>query len=215
MIMAKKEPKQQENITQVKKVNRVNIAKVEFENTNVTIIGLTPLICHAWSVKAQRMIEDKVQKKVPVKANGRAALPKEARNPEEECEAATYKTLDGKYGFPARAIKAACVEAAPLMGLNKKTVRAAFFILGDILPIIGPAPRMRTDMVRLSGIGRNPDVRYRPEFIEWEIKLPVKINASLLSAEQVFNLLNWAGSAIGIGEWRTEKNGTAGQFVVS
>lgn len=195
---------------------KVNVPSIEFVSTTINIVGQTPLICHAWSEKALRMIEDKQQKKISVKANGRAAVPKEARDPAAECEAAAYKTIDGEYGFPARAIKCACVEAAPLMGLNKKTVRAAFFIVGaDILPIKGQAPRMRTDMVRLPAIGKPADVRYRPEFVDWSIELPIRVNASLLSMEQVINLLNWAGSAIGVGEWRTEKNGVAGQFAVA
>ena len=42
----------------------------------------------------------------------------------------------------------------------------------------------------------------------------VKFNAALLSAEQVVNLFQTAGFAVGIGDWRPERNGLFGRFHV-
>lgn len=68
-------------------------------------------------------------------------------------------------------------------------------------------------MVRV-GMG-TADIRYRPEFVDWRIPVTLKINASVISPEQVANLLNIAGFGVGIGEWRPEKNGQYGRFHVA
>jgi hypothetical protein len=192
----------------------INVPLVSFSKLTLRIVGETPLLCHAWSTKALRMIEEKQQKKAGTDGEGKSRLPKEARDPDKEVDACYYYTSDNRLGFPARAIKKACVEAAPLVGLNKKTVRAGFFILGeDVLPLdLKSAPAKRTDVVRLPSIGRPADIRYRPEFKDWSILLKLKFNRSLFTEEQIINLIRWAGSAIGIGEWRTERDGTHGCF---
>src|SRR3546814_17616345 len=74
-------------------------------------------------------------------------------------------------------------------------------------------PRPREDMVRV-GMG-TADIRYRPEFPEWSILAAIKFNDSVISAEQIANLLSTAGFAIGIGEWRPERKGQFGRFTVS
>jgi hypothetical protein len=42
----------------------------------------------------------------------------------------------------------------------------------------------------------------------------VRYNRNVLSAEQIVSLFNTAGFAIGIGEWRPQKNGGFGMFHV-
>lgn len=59
------------------------------------------------------------------------------------------------------------------------------------------------------------DLRYRPEFSEWHAKLLVRYNANVLSESQILNLLNVAGFAVGVGEWRPEKDGQYGMFHVA
>lgn len=197
-------------------IKRVVIVPIGFETRTITIAGESPLLVHAWSEKAQRMIEEKQQKIIGVNEQGSRRAKREQRDPDAEVEAAYYRTKDGRLGFPARAIKCACIEAAPLAGLTKKIVMAGFHIMGpDILPLtFEKKPYKRADMVRLGGISRTADIRYRPEFPDWKMSLPVKINTALFTWNEVYDLLNWAGSAIGVGEWRTAKSGVHGQFGV-
>lgn len=58
------------------------------------------------------------------------------------------------------------------------------------------------------------DIRYRPEFKHWRVKLPIKYNADKISLEQLVNLFNLAGFGVGVGEWRPEKDGQYGMFHV-
>jgi hypothetical protein len=59
------------------------------------------------------------------------------------------------------------------------------------------------------------DLRYRGEFSPWKATLTVKYNANLMSAEQVVNLFETAGFAVGVGEWRPERDGPYGRFHVA
>lgn len=188
----------------------------------VTLIGDSPLIVHAWSAKAKREMLDKQMKK--------AKSAKEAKDPVADFEASMYRLADGGYGFPSVAFKNAAVTAGTsVAGLTKIQARQAFHILGEdadiagafegsksrvnLVRIEGGSPAMREDMVRV-GMG-TADLRYRPEFADWWAKVLVRYNTNVLSESQILNLLNVAGFAVGIGEWRPEKDGQYGLFHVA
>ena len=59
------------------------------------------------------------------------------------------------------------------------------------------------------------DIRIRGEFPEWSTELTVRYNASTLQPEQIINLFNVAGFAIGVGEHRPQKDGSNGMFHVA
>jgi len=183
----------------------IEIPAINLETMKVRIVGKTSLITHKFGEKAQKQIEDKQQKK--------AKTAREAREPEIEWKDALYiiDKENEKYGFPASGIKKALVNAGGRFADEKMTVlRGAINIMGDILEISGDKPKMRTDAVRLNG--GSLDLRYRPEFKNWSITVPVIFNANIISKSQVLNLFQIAGFAVGLGDWRPEKNGTFGQF---
>jgi hypothetical protein len=119
---------------------------------------------------------------------------------------------DGGYGFPAIAFKAAAVDAATFVdGITKVEMRGAFHINDELVKIEGsPAPR--EDVVRV-GMG-TADLRYRAEFKKWKTTLTIRYNSRAISAEQITNMFQNAGFAIGIGEWRPQKDGRNGMFHV-
>lgn len=170
---------------------------------SIKLIGDSPLICHAWSPKAKKEMLDKQMKKAK---GGR-----EAKNPEKDFEESLYK-VNGGYGFPVRAFKKAAVDACRnISGIPMTLARGAFHIDGDLVPIKGE-PTPREDMVRIQ---TTTDIRYRGEFKVWSVILSIRYNAAVLSAEQIVNLFNIAGFAVGVGEWRPEKNGSNGMFHVA
>lgn len=195
------------------------IPALELATMQIRIVGDSPLIVHKWSEKAKKMILDKQMKKAK---NG-----KETRNPfREYCDALywldgepenpTQEDIDnGRFGFPTVAFKACAINAGYQQGIieKKTTVRGAMHIIGEYAEIKG-RPRMREDMVRLGGITSPADLRYRPEFPEWETVLTIQFNTKAISKEQIANLLNVGGFANGVGEWRPEKDGQFGMFHV-
>ena len=181
------------------------LPRIQIARIGVTLIGDSPLICHRWSEKAVKMMLDAQMKK--------ARQAKEAKNPEEDFRSSLYPHPDGGYGFPAVAFKAAPVSACRFAdGVKMSEVRGCFHIETDLVPIVG-TPTMRQDMVRV-GMGA-ADIRFRGEFREWRTMLPIKFNASAISAEQIINLLNLGGFGVGIGEWRPERDGSFGRFHVA
>ena len=116
-----------------------------------------------------------------------------------------------EFGFPSVAFKAAAVSAGFRTGVTKnKTIpNSAFHINGDMVRIYG-TPEIREDMVRV-GMGA-ADLRYRGEFKEWSVILPIRFNTAVFTHEQIINLFNLGGFACGIGEWRPERGGSFGMY---
>lgn len=172
----------------------------------VTVVGDSPLICNRFSEKAKQQMLDKQMKK--------AKQAKEAKNP-EECFKASLYPVPGKkniYGFPACGFKSAAVDACShVSGITKVVARGAFHVVGDLVEIVGQ-PTMRQDAVKIA-MGTT-DLRFRGEFKEWSATLTIRYNASVVSPEQIINLLNTAGFAVGVGEWRPARDGSMGMFHV-
>lgn len=195
----------------------ITIPAITLNTMKLKVVGDSPLIVHAWSEKAKKMILDKQMKK--------ASTGKEAKDPFMDfCESLYW--LDGmpekptmedvvkaRFGFPACAFKAAAVDAGFQQGIlaKKTTARGAFHIVGDMVEIHG-IPEMREDMVRI-GMG-TADIRYRGEFKSWSAEITIRYNPTSMSAEQIINLLNIGGFANGVGEWRPSKDGSFGTFHV-
>lgn len=184
----------------------VVLPPLQIETVNVTLIGDTPLIVHRWSEKAKKQMLDKQMKK--------ATAGKEPKDPERDFRESLYVLEDGSYGFPIIGFKAAAVTACTSIGsMTKVAARQAFHVDGEFAIIEGDEPKMREDMVRV-GMG-TADIRYRGEFKKWFTTIAVKYNANVMSAEQILNLMQTAGFAVGVGEWRPEKDGQFGRFHVA
>lgn len=186
-----------------KQATAVSPERIDVRRITVRIVGDSPLIVHAWSHKAKQMMLDKQMKK--------GVQAKLAKDPQQDYEDSLYRLPDGSCGFPAIGVKAAAIRGAKALGMVMVDSRAAFHIDGELLKINGE-PQMREDMVRV-GMG-TADIRYRGEFPEWSIDLPVAYNARAVSAEQIVAMLDAGGFGTGIGEWRPEKNGQHGRFHV-
>lgn len=215
-----------------KKTEIVEIKPIEMNTVEVTIQGDTPLIMHAWSEKAKRMMLETQQGK----AKGKK---KDFKNPvddfiqsmywltekpdtdglsEEECEQAFDNAIKNgaKFGFPITAFKQAAISAAYRMGWSKDkmSLRGVFFIetdYGDMVEIQSDTPVMREDMVKI-GMG-TADIRYRGQFNNWSATFRLKYNVNgQYSLENILNIINAGGVVCGVGEWRPEKDGQFGTY---
>jgi hypothetical protein len=178
----------------------VKVMDFKIREVVIPIKGISPLIVHAFSKKSQRMIEDKQQKRAK---NSKY----DVRSPEEECQDAKHFLADGTEGFPAAGFKAAMIRGAKMVGMVMKDAQTSFFIRADCdetqLVRIEGESRLRTDMVRI-GMG-SADVRYRPEYPVWAVKLRIEYNEGVISLDQLYQMVKAAGYGCGVGEMRPEK----------
>lgn len=195
----------------------------------LSIVGTSQLVVHAWSDKAKKMMLDKQK--------GVATAGRQKRNPVEDFKASLYRMPNEEgFGIPAVALKNSAVTAANDVELKKTNMRRAFHVLGDMLKIEAPAIKtpitaedseyineikfehkhgasMRSDMVRV-GMGTS-DIRFRAQFPTWKVTFKVQYNARVITESQLVNLFNVAGFGVGIFEYRPERDGSWGMFKVS
>lgn len=207
----------------------IEIRPIEIKKVTIRIVGDTPLIMHAWSEKAKRMM---LEAQMGI-AKGKK---KEAKNPVDDFIRSMYwltpMPQDGtmesfeeaiangaRFGFPVTAFKQAAISAAYRMGWakDKMSMRGAFFIDSDengMIEIHSDTPEMREDMVKV-GMG-TADIRYRGEFKNWYADLTISYNANgQYSLENIVNIINAGGYVCGVGEWRPERDGQNGMFHVA
>ena len=207
----------------------IEIRPIEIKKVTVRIVGDTPLIMHAWSEKAKRMM---LEAQMGI-AKGKK---KEAKNPVDDFirsmywltpmpEDGTMESFEeaiangARFGFPVTAFKQAAISAAYRMGWakDKMSMRGAFFIDSDengMIEIHSDTPEMREDMVKV-GMG-TADIRYRGEFKNWYADLTISYNANgQYSLENIVNIINAGGYVCGVGEWRPERDGQNGMFHVA
>jgi hypothetical protein len=182
------------------KTKTVEVIDFSINQVVIPIVGISPLIVHRFSEKAMKMIQDKQAGKAKNKKH-------EIRNPEADYEGAKHISVLGWDGFPAAGFKAAMIRGAKAIGLVMKDTQTNFFIKADceetqLVRIYGES-RMRTDMVRV-GMGA-ADVRYRPEYPQWNAELTIEFNSGSISIDQIYQLVKAAGYGCGIGEMRPEK----------
>lgn len=207
---------------------RIEIQRIEIEMVDLRIVGDSPLLVHAWDPKAKQMMLDNQMGKTKTKARPKknpfsdflGSLYWITERPKEDTPEAFAEAVrnGARFGFQATAIKKAANSAAYRMGWvsNQKVLQGMYYIFGkddpNLVEVKGCVPEMREDMVAIKG---TTDIRYRGEFKNWYIDFTIRYNKNgPISLEQIINCINAGGFAVGIGEWRPEKNGMLGMYHV-
>lgn len=190
---------------------QLTIPGVNVKRVSMVIVGTSPLMVNKFSEKSKQEIEDK--------QTGKAKAKKEFRDPKKEYESSLY-LIPGtkKYGVPSNGLKLMAVSACKFVdGIAQTFARGAFHVTpgpGGLTEIKG-LPVMDESFVRIGPFGRKVAMpRYRGRFDSWEIAMDITYNANVISPEQIANLYETAGFAIGLCEWRPEKNGSFGMFQI-
>lgn len=223
-----------------KKVETVAIRMPEMKAIKIRIVGDSPLITHAWDPKAKRMMLEKQQKKSGTKTEHYERIPfddfakslywltpmptevyTDKVNGKERhivTEELFEKALNegAKFGFSANAVKMAANSAAYRLGWvkDKMALRGTYFLWGEdhgeFVEIKGDYPVCREDMVRVQ---LSTDLRYRPIFEHWYMDMILEYNVNgNLTLEEILSCIQAGGYAVGIGEWRPEKDGVFGTY---
>lgn len=222
-----------------KSAELVTVKPIVLESAVVRVVGMSPLVMHAWSEKAKKeMLEamqsnskDKDIKKTKKREDKRPVVEwrdsmywmteKPDAETDEELEALMQEAFDNgaKFGFPATSFKLAAISAAYRKKWipDKMALRGAFFVEGvdnkELITICGDSPVMREDPVHIGISGS--DLRYRGEFRNWYADLVITYDKNGgYTINDLVNYINAGGFCCGVGEWRPERDGQFGMFRV-
>ncbi len=198
---------------------------------DVDVIGITSLLCHNFSDPTKQTILDKQMGKANkaratrdplsdfvesiyyLNGTDKSVLLGELKN--KKCwvgdnVADVFKDIP--IGIKGGAFKNAAVRAGKSVNLDMTAARSAFFILDDYVEVKYNELIIKQDNVNVGQ--KKPDLRFRAELKNWRATLKVVVNLSVLSLEQVCNIINRSGYYPGVGDWRPESKGTHGMFKI-
>ena len=186
---------------------KINVKKLEIGIIKVTIIGDSPYMPEPMDMAVLEKYN-----KIKSKQN----YDKDYLSEEEKVKAKFYYTEDEELGIPARAFYNSMIRASSYLFDIKqggmRNIKEGITIKGDILPLKFKDQKVLTHWGRTSGMKGSPRKIMRNAFYDWSVKLVIEYNKNNLSAEQIINVLNWAGFHIGVGGFRKEKTGNFGSF---
>lgn len=195
------EPKQKEQ--------KVNITPLKIGVLKLKIVGKTDYM-------PEPMDEAVLERYNKLKSNQVAE--KDSLSEEEKVKVKYYYTADGKKGIPSRAFYNAMIRASSYffdisMG-GMRNFKEGVNVPEEILPLTYKSEKVLEHWGRMSGRTRAPRKILRNAFKDWSCNLTIEFDQVNLSAEQIINVLNYAGFKIGVGAFRKEKSGNYGSFSV-
>lgn len=190
----------------------IKIPAIQVSKMKVKIVGETPLLSHKFTEKAKASIE---------KTQQGESEKKKKRNPDQEFQDAAYVDAKGNDCAPGSWLFQSMYSAA---GFNSKSdkegfkekerFRMAVRIPFTLYPIEYDKKEMRTDYVKIGGMTKVADMRYRPEYTGWSITFDLEYEPDVISPKRIAEILQRAGKSCGIGDWRVQKKGDFGRFRV-
>ena len=208
------------------KARSVIIPRLEQGETHLLLVGDRPLLINNKLNVAEEISE---------RYSGRGksgAVKKPVVSVDDQYRRAFYVLPDskyqaphakGRYGIPASGIKKCACAAIRTTGILDNTtiglISKSFWVMQDAGGFcLLRFKRLERDIRSVNvGSGRKtvPQMRHRPMFHDWQIKLKVRFNSNVMSEEQLVNLFMHAGQYIGLCEMRAEKKqGECGGFIV-
>lgn len=208
------------------KGRRLEVPAIEECRLEVVIQGTAPLLANP---KTKAYL-DEIEHGGKKSGLGR----KSAKDPQQEFESRLRRLSDGSCGWPLEAftgktgllVAVLSMVDARKMKLSKKNIFAAIQIEHDeiadspegpraFLSIDGPEPVIDKYFATvMSGMQGVPIPVYRPRWDKWSLRLRMRFNPRLISADQIVTLLREGGRGVGLGAWRRANGGAFGTFDV-
>lgn len=194
----------------------VKISPPDIRTAEFTIRGNAPLVISAFSAKAQNQMK-------AVQEAGSTAKSKRKRPPRDfdaDLLRALHVAQEGWEGINAIAFKHALVSACRTVGFKMTLAKLGLFVEPEGFDRESGVPLIRvlSDKGYEQSIMPAPntnggfDLRVRPMWREWRMKLRISYDADMFTLSDVANLLMRAGRQVGVGEGRPDsKKSLAGQ----
>ena len=188
---------------------KISLKKLETGTIVVKIVGDSPYMPEPMDMAVLEKYN---------KIKSKQSYTKDDISEEEKVKVKFYYTEDEQFGIPARAIYNSMIRGSSYLFDIKqggmRNIKEGVTVMGDILPLKFKKQKVITHWGRTSGMKGSPRKIMRNAFEDWEVELTIQFNKANLSAEQIVNVLNWAGFHIGVGGFRKEKTGNFGSFHV-
>lgn len=175
------------------------------EKIKVQIEGTTPLLFNRFR---DVQIEGKSKKRTGAMA-------------ELDIEDKLYLDEDKKVCLPAVYLKNCITEASKqfkIIGKGKSTYSKIVASTVDIEPFMIELKSGKYEIFRISAV--NPMTRgrmmtERPKFNKWSAEFEIIVNDPAVPVNVINEILEHAGKYVGIGDWRPEKKGMFGKFMIT
>jgi hypothetical protein len=196
----------------VQEETAVSVSEIKMGEISFCVLGTTPIVLNRLSEKAKQLLL------LPKRKTNRAGLEQTLKHdPLQEYRDSVYQNRSP--GAPTRillhggAFKRALADVAlDIPGAAKATIGRLTGIKETMVNLYGE-PELMMAVVRQAGIVKSPDIRTRAVIRNWACKITVSYVSSVISREDVTNLLAASGVIIGVGDWRPQKGaGSFGQF---
>ena len=180
---------------------------------NITIQGKTPLLCNRFTDAAQ----------IAATNGTSSALRGDKGTPKEQAEPKLYTDEEGNFVIPQPNIYRCIIDAGKYFknGKSKVTTIKSSMIPScvDLEGLYFPIQHNEEWQVDTRPV-RNPSTGgrflcYRPCFNDWALSFTIMLDNSVMSESLLRDIVDKAGSAIGLGDFRPDCKGPFGKFVVT
>jgi hypothetical protein len=180
---------------------------------DVTIEGTTPLLCNRFTDAAAQ---------AATSGNRPAAAAGDKGTPREQAEQKLYTGHDGKPMIPQPNLFRCIIDAGTFFKAGKSKVTtqknslipACIEIHGIEIPIQHKEPwDVDCRAVRIPSTGGRI-LCYRPSFNDWRLSFTVEVDTDLMGVKLARQIIDAAGKRIGLGDFRPDRKGPFGKFVV-
>lgn len=190
----------------------VQIAAPKLRTAEFKLIGTSPFVQLRFSQKAMNTMMDKMKGG----SQSKSKKVREARDFDDDFEQAMHKSTEGWCGVPAGAFRAAMISACRLVGFKMTLAKLSVFVEADGIDVVDGVPLVKIEgtpeknVMSVRNATGVADIRCRPMWKEWSIKLRVKYDEDQFSLQDVSNLLMRVGQQVGIGEGRHDSRASSG-----
>jgi len=154
---------------------------------------------------------------------GRKALKSETRTPKEQAEDKLYVGEKGKSVIPARNLLSCLINAGIFHKIKNKNITTQ---RSSLIPACVAIENMELPITSKDGWtvdsqavvnpktgGRVPC--HRPKFNDWKLSVEVVLDETMVSPKLFRDIVDDAGSKVGLGDFRPGRKGPFGRFKVT
>jgi len=175
------------------------------EKISITIEGTTPILFNRFR---DTQIEGKSKKRTGAMA-------------EFDIEDKLYQDEKGKTQLPAVYLKNCIVEASKqfkIVGKGKSTYSKLIASTIEINPFYIELKADKYEVFRISAVNPMTKGRMmieRPMYKKWNASFEIILNDEAVPTSVINEILEHAGKYVGVGDWRPEKKGMFGKFIIT